>query len=511
MDALIDAIGTVELTDACKDAIDAARSAYDALTDVQRTLVEKLDVLEAAEQTYADLEAGAGTDPDEPTDDDRAAAAAVDALIDAIGTVELTDACKDAIDAARSAYDALTDVQKPLVEKLDALEAAEAEYAGLEAGAGTAEGATVSGFALAQGLARVAVMAAALAEGDLDPADPALPAEPTEADRAVAAAVDGVIGAIGTVELTEGCRARIDAAQAAYAALTEVQKGLVTKLADLTAAEQQYRALEEEAKNPKPEEPKLPKPEQWQDVTTTVTDGEGYYRFDNLPVVDELGKPYEYRIRMVNPAGTEYIAAVNVGGDDNADNDLHPADGTADSAGMGYSDPLEVLLKRGSMQAASRATVADEGDADSAGDGIEGDEPDQPDQPQAPGDADGSQQPGASVWVYAPTAYGHAFQMLNANQWTREAGQAVDPAFYLEPPEEEPEPPTPVVPDPEDPEPPVPDDPKKPAIPLPKPPLSFFPQTGDSIAMVLAMALVAAAALALLLVAWRRRKQEEEE
>ncbi|WP_251230531.1 LPXTG cell wall anchor domain-containing protein, partial [Adlercreutzia aquisgranensis] len=429
------------------------------------------------------------------------AASAVDALIDAIGTVELTEACKAAIGAARAAYDALTDVQKPLVEKLDVLEAAEQSYADLEAGAGTAEGATVSGLAVARGVAQVAAMAAALAEGDLDPADPALPAEPTEADRAVASAVDAVIGAIGTVELTEGCRARIDAAQAAYASLTEVQKGLVTKLADLTAAEQQYRALEEEAKNPKPEDPKLPKPEQWQDVTDTVTDGNGYYRFDNLPVVDEKGKPYEYRIRMVNPAGAEYIAAVNVGGDDNADNDLHPADGTADSAGMGYTDPLEVLLKRGSMQAASSRAAAD----------VNGTEDGNPDQPQAPGDAGGSQRPGTSVWVYAPTAYGHAFQMLNANQWTREAGQAVDPAFYLEPPKEDPEPPEPVVPDPEVPEPPVPDDPKKPATPLPKPPLSFFPQTGDSIAMVLAMALVAAAALALLLVAWRRRKKEEEE
>ncbi|MBR1483353.1 MAG: leucine-rich repeat protein [Ruminococcus sp.] len=47
----INAIGTVELTDACKEKVDAARAAYDALNDVQKTFVpaETLATLEAAE------------------------------------------------------------------------------------------------------------------------------------------------------------------------------------------------------------------------------------------------------------------------------------------------------------------------------------------------------------------------------------------------------------------------------------------------------------------------------
>ena len=459
VDALIEVIGTVELTDACKDAIDAAREAFDGLTELQQGLVEKLDVLEAAESAYGELEAAEA---------DRQAAAAVDGLIDAIGPVELTDECKAAIDAARSAYDALTDGQKALVEKLDALEAAESAYEALEAADPGTRSATVSGFAIARGLERVASLIATFADGD--------PADPDEADRQAAAAVDVLIGAIGEVELTDECKAAIDAARSAYDALTAPRQALVTKLAVLEAAEAAYEQLKEEAAN-------RPAPEPWEDVTSMLTDGEGYYRFDDLPVTDEYGKPYEYRIRMVNPDGSEYIAAVHMGSDDNADNDLHPADGTADSAGMGYSDPLAALLKRGHEVDGSQATGTRVAATDING-----------------------------GWAFEPTAYGQAFYMLDANDWTRGNGQAVDPAFYLEPPEE-PDEPTPVDPvQPDEPDPAQPDEPRKPAIPLPKPSPTpgWAPQTGDSIAMVLATMLVAAAAFTLLLVARRRRKQEDE-
>ena len=53
------------------------------------------------------------------------------ALIDAIGTVEYTDASKALIDAAREAYDALTDAQKDLVTNYTTLTDAEAMYAAL--------------------------------------------------------------------------------------------------------------------------------------------------------------------------------------------------------------------------------------------------------------------------------------------------------------------------------------------------------------------------------------------
>ena len=57
----INAIGEVEYTDASKALIDAAREAYNALTDAQKALVsaETLKVLTDAETAYAELEAAA--------------------------------------------------------------------------------------------------------------------------------------------------------------------------------------------------------------------------------------------------------------------------------------------------------------------------------------------------------------------------------------------------------------------------------------------------------------------
>lgn len=53
VDALIDAIGTV--TTSSKSKIDAARAAYNALSDTQKGFVTKLSVLEAAEKKYTEL------------------------------------------------------------------------------------------------------------------------------------------------------------------------------------------------------------------------------------------------------------------------------------------------------------------------------------------------------------------------------------------------------------------------------------------------------------------------
>lgn len=112
VDALIDAIGTVTLDS--EAAITEARTAYDALTEAQQTLVTKLDILTEAEKTLAALKA---------TEADKAAAAAVDALINSIGTVTINS--EAAITEARAAYDALTTTQKALVTKLEMLTAAE--------------------------------------------------------------------------------------------------------------------------------------------------------------------------------------------------------------------------------------------------------------------------------------------------------------------------------------------------------------------------------------------------
>ena len=61
--ALIDAIGTVDLSKA--GAISAARSAYDKLTDAEKTLVTNYNVLVAAEAAYAKLVAEMGEKLDE--------------------------------------------------------------------------------------------------------------------------------------------------------------------------------------------------------------------------------------------------------------------------------------------------------------------------------------------------------------------------------------------------------------------------------------------------------------
>ena len=119
VDDLIDAIGDVTLTDDCKAKIDAARTAYDALTDTQKALVSKLDILTDAEAKLAQLKKEAA---------DKAAVDDVIAKIDAIGKVKLDKASKAKITAARAAYDALDDELKAQVTNYNTLLAAEKRY-----------------------------------------------------------------------------------------------------------------------------------------------------------------------------------------------------------------------------------------------------------------------------------------------------------------------------------------------------------------------------------------------
>ena len=126
----IDAIGNVEYTDACKDKIDDACKAYEALTENQKALVTNLDVLTTAQQTYDNLKTAA-----EKLAADKAKAEPVIAKINAIGKVEYTDACKNKIDEANNAYNALTADQKALVSNLDVLTTAQQTYESLKAAA----------------------------------------------------------------------------------------------------------------------------------------------------------------------------------------------------------------------------------------------------------------------------------------------------------------------------------------------------------------------------------------
>lgn len=119
VDNLIDAIGEVALTDDSKAKIDAARKAYNALTDAQKALVSKLDILTDAEAKLARLKKEAA---------DKAAVDDVIAKIDAIGKVKLDKDSKAKITAARAAYDALDDELKAQVTNYNTLLAAEKRY-----------------------------------------------------------------------------------------------------------------------------------------------------------------------------------------------------------------------------------------------------------------------------------------------------------------------------------------------------------------------------------------------
>ncbi|MBQ6021217.1 MAG: hypothetical protein IJL26_13670 [Clostridia bacterium] len=194
VDELIEAIGEVTLESG--EAIEAARGAYDALTDGQKDLVNDLDILIAAEETYGD----------------HVAAANVNALIEAIGEVAYTDECKAKIDAARNAYDALTDAQRDIVDDYLALTDAEEEYVALKAAADAAAEAA--------------------------------------ANRAAADVVTAKIDAIGEVAYTDECKAKIDEARAAYDALTDARKALVENSETLIAAEERYDELKAAAETP---------------------------------------------------------------------------------------------------------------------------------------------------------------------------------------------------------------------------------------------------------------------
>ena len=171
----INAIGTVTLES--EEAIQAARAAYDILTETQKEQVTNYNVLTAAEARLTDLKA----------------AKAVDDMIDAIG--EVTLASESDIAAARTAYEALTEAQQAEVKSYDKLTAAEARLAVLK------------------------------------------PAKP----------VEKLIDAIG--EVTLGSESAIAAARTAYDNLTEAQQAEVKNYDKLTAAEAAYaRLLAEQSK-----------------------------------------------------------------------------------------------------------------------------------------------------------------------------------------------------------------------------------------------------------------------
>ena len=116
VEALITSIGSVDLTK--EAAITAAREAYDALNDTRKAMISNYAVLTAAEEKLQQMK-----DEAAQAAADQAAADAVEEQIATIGTVTVFSGKK--IDTARAAFDALTDVQKALVENANQLTAAE--------------------------------------------------------------------------------------------------------------------------------------------------------------------------------------------------------------------------------------------------------------------------------------------------------------------------------------------------------------------------------------------------
>ena len=189
---LIEAIGEVEYTEDSKEKIDAAKEAYDALTYDQKALiVEDVPTIEAAEATYSVLHSN------------YLAAAEVIALIEAIGTVEYNEESKGKIDAAKVAYNGLTDAQKAIVDnyltenEVDTIVVSETIYVGL-------------------------------------------------GNQQRAQEVKDLIVAIGEVKYPDSKDA-IEAAREGYDGLTDAQKPLVDNYETLTTAEATYAELEAQA------------------------------------------------------------------------------------------------------------------------------------------------------------------------------------------------------------------------------------------------------------------------
>ena len=197
----INNIGAVTVD--AEDRIAVARQNYDLLTDEQKAQVTNYEKLENAEKELKDQKDRLQEAQEQQNQEaeDAVLAEAVIKAINEIGTVTLERATE--IYTAREAYDALTENQKKLVTNYELLQKAEEEYKNI---AGNDQ--------------------AAIKE---------------EADRKAAQVVIDLIDNLGVITKDSGDK--LSAAQAAYDALTDDQKKLVSNVQILTDAKQQYENL----------------------------------------------------------------------------------------------------------------------------------------------------------------------------------------------------------------------------------------------------------------------------
>lgn len=227
---LISEIGDVTLDS--EDAITIARNAYNALTEDEKAKVENYDVLVAAEKRFDELKAQS-----------------VDELIDEIGNVTMGSVSK--IEAARSAYDALTDAQKKLVKKYDKLTAAEAKYAEMVScienvkklidKIGTVKNDAATKKRISDARKAYDKLGGALKKHVIN-YNKLTAAEKKLAQLENAAKVEELIDAIG--EVTKDGEKAVKKARSAYNALTDAEKMLVKNYSKLTEAERKLSSLD---------------------------------------------------------------------------------------------------------------------------------------------------------------------------------------------------------------------------------------------------------------------------
>lgn len=239
---LIEKIGTVTYTDACKEKIDAARKAYDALDKTEQAKVTNYAKLTAAEKKYDELKLA----------DDKAQAKKVDDLIGKIGTVTANSG--PAITAAWNGYNGLTAAQKGYVTKLAVLQEATRKWNQLKADAVIKLIDQIVTPVTAQ--SKASIDAARSAYNALNKDQQALVTNlkkltdaeaayaqltATDADKKKAQAVIDKIKKLGDITLDS--EKDIEAARKAYDALTDLQKKLVENYDVLTAAEAKLAML----------------------------------------------------------------------------------------------------------------------------------------------------------------------------------------------------------------------------------------------------------------------------
>ena len=209
-------IGSVSYTPGSKDAIDAAKEAYDNLTEEEKALIpqETKDALQKAIDDYNAVDA-------------------VVLLIDAIGEVSYPGS-KDAIDEAKDVVSDLTDDQKAMLGDYEnALKEAEADYA---------EGAIDAIGEVSYPDSKDAIDEAKDAVSDLDDDQLPLVGNLSDLKDAETEFAKGAIDAIGDVTYP-GSKDAIDAAKDAIADLDDDQLAEVDNLGDLEDAEKLFDAM----------------------------------------------------------------------------------------------------------------------------------------------------------------------------------------------------------------------------------------------------------------------------